>query len=197
MRIRQQLMDEAHRIVEEVVEDETNVIQMPPKPSDHTVLEIWQKVLGNVDLAKQERITTTNAFKVLHAYPFLAPKDLVAYYTAFYYCLEQYRDVLEFEIDTDDECLEWSDPELDAENNRHHYFNLMVTWQRLALSMRTDWEASSELAGAQLAALSDSQVFMLGEKGLVNLLGQLKLEFDSDDAAEVYDLAVAGFEQEG
>ena len=196
-RVRQQLLDEARRVVEEVVEDDSNVIQMPPKPSDHTVLEVWQKVLSNIDLAKQERITTTNAHKVLTAYPFLTTKDLVPYYTAFYWCLEQYRDALAFEIDTDEKCLEWTDPELDAENNRHHYFNLMVTWQRLALSMRTDWEASSELAGAELAALSDSQAFMLGEKGLVNLLGQLKLAFDSDDAAEVYALAVAGFEQEG
>jgi hypothetical protein len=197
IRIRQQLMDEAHRIVEEVIEDDSNVIQMPPKPSDHTVLEIWQKVLGNIDLAKQERITTTNAFKVLHAYPFLAPKDLVAYYAAFYYCLEQYRDVLAFEIDTDDKCLEWTDPELDAENNRHHYTNLMVNWQRLALSMRTDWVPTSENAGAELAALSDSQSFMLGEKGIINLLSQLKLDYDQTDADEVYALAVAGYEQEG
>lgn len=196
-RIRQQLLDEARRVVEEVVEDDSNVIQMPPKPNDHTVLEVWQKVLSNIDLAKQERIATGNAFKVLNAYPFLTTKDLMPYYTAFYWCLEQYRDALQFEIDTDEKCLEWGDPELDAENNRHHYFNLMVNWQRLALSMRTDWEVSSELAGPELAALSDSQAFMLGEKGMVNLLGQLKLEFDSDDAAEVYSLAVAGFEQEG
>ena len=196
-RIRQQLLDEARRVVEEVVEDEAQVIQMPPKPADHTVLEIWQKVLSNIDTAKQERITTANAFKILNAYPFLTTKDLVPYYTTFYWCLEQYRDALAFEIDTDPDCFSWSDPELDAENNRHHYFNLMVNWQRLALSMRTDWEASSELAGPELAALSDSQSFMLGEKGIVNLLGQLNLEFDSDDAAEVYALAVAGYEQEG
>lgn len=196
-RIRQQLMKEARQIVEDVIEDDSNVIQMPAKPSDHTVLEIWQTILSNIDTAKQERITTANAFKVLNAYKFLSPADLVPYYAAFYYCLEQYRDALEFEIDTDDKCLDWTDPDLDAENNRHHYTNLMVNWQRLALAMRTEWEASSELAGAELAALSDSQAFMLGEKGIVNLLGQLKLEFDSDDAAEVYDLAVAGYEQEG
>ena len=196
-RIRQQLLDEAHRIVEEVVEDDSTVIQMPPKPSDHTVLEIWQKVLSNVDTAKQERIATTNAFKLLMTYPFLTTKDLVPYYTTFYWCLEQYRDVLEFEIDTDDKCLEWTDPELDAENNRHHYTNLMVNWQRLALSMRTDWSPTSENAGAELAALSDSQSFMLGEKGLINLLSQLKLDYDQADADEVYALAVAGYEQEG
>ena len=196
-RIRQQLLDEARRVVEEVVEDDSNVIQMPPKPADHTVLEIWQKVLSNVNAAKQERITTTNAFKLLASYPFLTTKDLVPYYTAFYWCLEQYRDVLEFEIGTDDRCLEWTDPDLDAENNRHHYTNLMVNWQRLALSMRTDWEASSELAGPELAALNDSQSFMLGEKGIINLLSQLKLDYDQADADEVYALAVAGYEQEG
>lgn len=196
-RIRQQLLDEARRVVEEVVEDEAQVIQMPPKPADHTVLEIWQKVLSNVDAAKKERITTTNAFKLLTSYPFLTTKDLVPYYTAFYWCLEQYRDALEFEIDTDDRCLEWTDPDLDSENNRHHYTNLMVNWQRLALSMRTDWEASSELAGPQLAALNDSQAFMLGEKGIINLLSQLKLDYDQADADEVYALAVAGYEQEG
>lgn len=196
-RIRQQLMDEARRVVEEVVEDEARVIQMPAKPADHTVLEIWQKVLSNVDAAKKERITTTNAFKLLSSYPFLTTKDLVPYYTAFYWCLEQYRDVLEFEIGTDDRCLEWTDPDLDSENNRHHYTNLMVNWQRLALSMRTDWEASSELAGPQLAALNDSQSFMLGEKGIINLLSQLKLDYDQADADEVYALAVADYEQEG
>ena len=196
-RIRQQLLDEARRVVEEVVEDDAQVVQMPPKPADHTVLEIWQKVLSNVDAAKQERITTTNAFKLLSSYPFLTTKDLVPYYTAFYWCLEQYRDVLEFEIDTDDRCLEWTDPDLDAENNRHHYTNLMVNWQRLALSLRTDWEASSELAGPELAALNDSQSFMLGEKGIINLLSQLKLDYDQADADEVYALAVAGYEQEG
>ena len=196
-RIRQQLLDEARRVVEEVVEDDANVIQMPPKPADHTVLEIWQKVLSNVDAAKKKRITTTNAFKLLSSYPFLTTKDLVPYYTAFYRCLEQYRDVLEFEIDTDDKCLEWTDPELDAENNHHHYTNLMVNWQRLALSLRTDWEASSELAGPQLAALNDSQSFMLGEKGIINLLSQLKLDYDQADADEVYALAVVGYEQEG
>ena len=196
-RIRQQRMDEARRVVEEVVEDEARVIQMPPKPADHTVLEIWQKVLSNVDAAKKKRITTTNAFKLLSSYPFLTTKDLVPYYTAFYRCLEQYRDVLEFEIGTDDRCLEWTDPDLDSENNRHHYTNLMVNWQRLALSLRTDWEASSELAGPQLAALNDSQSFMLGEKGIINLLSQLKLDYDQTDADEVYALAVAGYEQEG
>ena len=196
-RIRQQLLDEARRVVEEVVEDEAQVIQMPAKPADHTVLEIWQKVLSNVDAAKKEQITTTNAFKLLSSYPFLATKDLVPYYTAFYRCLEQYRDVLEFEIGTDDRCLEWTDPDLDSENNRHHYTNLMVNWQRLALSLRTDWEASSELAGPQLAALNDSQSFMLGEKGIINLLSQLKLDYDQSDADEVYALAVAGYEQEG
>ena len=196
-RIRQQLLDEARRVVEEVVEDDAQVVQMPPKPADHTVLEIWQKVLSNVDAAKQERITTTNAFKLLSSYPFLTTKDLVPYYTAFYWCLEQYRDVLEFEIGTDDRCLEWTDPDLDSENNRHHYTNLMVNWQRLALSMRTDWEASSKLAGPELAALNDSQSFMLGEKGIINLLSQLKLNYDQADADEVYALAVAGYEQEG
>ena len=196
-RVRQQILDEARRVVEEVVEDEAQVIPIPPKPSDHTVLEVWQKVLSNIDLAKQERITTSNAFKLLSSYPFLTTKDLVPYYTAFYWCLEQYRDVLQFEIDTDDRCLEWTDPDLDAENNRHHYTNLMVNWQRLALSMRTDWEASSELAGPELAALNDSQSFMLGEKGIINLLSQLKLDYDQADADEVYALAVAGYEQEG
>ena len=54
-----------------------------------------------------------------------------------------------------------------------------------------------ENAGAELAALSDSQSFMLGEKGIINLLSQLKLDYDQADADEVYALAVAGYEQEG
>ena len=63
--------------------------------------------------------------------------------------------------------------------------------------MRTNWVPNSLNAGTELAALSDSQSFMLGEKGIINLLSQLKLDYDQTDADEVYALAVAGYEQEG
>lgn len=53
------------------------------------------------------------------------------------------------------------------------------------------------LPEGRYAALSDSQSFMLGEKGIINLLSQLKLDYDQADADEVYALAVAGYEQEG
>lgn len=197
MRIRQQLMQEAHQVVEEVIQEERPDIPMPPKPSDHTVLEIWSTVLQNIEGGEDERVTTNNAFRLLMTYPFLVPGDLPFYYRIFYATLKQYRDLLDYEIVGDENCFNWTLPPDDASHNEHHYRNLLVNWQRLALQMRMDWDCEGPFPGAALAALSDAQSFMLGEKGIVNLLGQIPLGFDQGDLNEVYELAVEGYEQEG
>lgn len=194
--VRQQILQEAQAVIDEAIVDERPTVQFPEKPKNHTILEVWSSVLDAIEDARDSRITVSKAAQLVATYPFLSFEDLPAYMEAYYDYLVQYRSLLREEIASDDKALTWTEPDDDAEQNRHHYLNLMVGWQRLALHLRSEWEVGA-FAGIKLAALNDTQQFMLGERGIINLLGQIKFSYDDDDANEIYALAVEGYEQEG
>jgi hypothetical protein len=85
--------------------------------------------------------------------------------------------ILDFEISTDDECLNLLTPEEDSEGNTHHYLNVLTEWQKAFLQWELDWDVMHPLAAVQLAAIAEVHKMFFEQTGLVALLDQIKFEF--------------------
>ncbi len=186
------MIEDGVEIVETIeVDDETTPAIEIPAPESHSLLEIWQSILSNIEAMEAERISTQLAFKLVQSYPFLKMQELRQYHWCFYSCLKMYRDILQAEIDSDPECLKHTEAVDDAEQNRHHYLNLLVEWQKLAKLWQDSWDSSADDSHIWFAAYADTQNFIMGEQGIVTLLDQIPFEYSEADATEVLSLVLA------
>ena len=170
----QAMMDEAEAIV--AAAPETRESEEAEK---HTLLEVWQHLLASIENAAAEKITMQDAARVTGNYPQLKIQDLAAYYQVYYAALTGMRDILQAEIDTDKDCFKRLDD--DAEKNRHHYLNLLVSWQRQIREWEDVWECTDDDAHVVMAALADAASFVLGSKGMVAHLESISFQMTPDD----------------
>lgn len=148
-------------------------------PTSHSLLQVWQEVLSNVEGAKAERVAPQSANRLVSSWPKMSYADTVVYHEMYHDLLIELRDILTEEIESDPDCFKYGGEE-DAEENREHYLELLFAWQARIQEWEHAWDARDENAAAWIAAIADATAFFVGPNGLVQHLETIKFEFDEE-----------------
>jgi hypothetical protein len=145
----------------------------------HTVLEVWQSVLSNIEANEDEHISPRYANSIVSNWPKLSYQEVPKYTNTYFYFLKELRDFLTAEIEKDPAAFERV--ENDAEENREHYLELIGAWQEQIERWEQEWEAAQVDSHVTLAALADATSFFVGAQGLVEHLTQIGFRFTDED----------------
>lgn len=155
-------------------------------PNFHPLLKVWREVLAPARALKgSEKVTPNYAAKMAHTYADVHIRDARRIQQLYYDKLLVLADILDYEISTDDECLNVTTPAEDIEQNTHHYKNLLRDWQLAFLSWELEWDCETEDAAIQLAAISEVHKMIFGDMGIIAHLDQIGFEFTEADQAEL------------
>lgn len=169
---------------------QTNVTPIRPQaeeeqpPITHSLLEVWQNILSNVEESLTKRLTPGAAAKAVSTWPKMNFPDVPVYLGLYHQFLLEYREILEDLITEHPEALEHLGPD-DGESNHDIYLQLLIEWQKLQLAQEFVWDATEPDAAARLAAIADSNAFMLGQMGLVAHLDQIGFDYTPDEREKV------------
>lgn len=171
-------------VSEEVVQGE--VIDFPSsealeKAEYHTILEVWVEVLKHARTEKDAAITPGWANRICTSYQQITFKDVPAFQQQYFGNVIQLFEILEQEIEGDDKCLKRTEAKEDAEENGHHYKNLIMQWQLAILQWELEWDCASESAAVELAAIAEAQKMFFGEVGILGYLDNIGFEFTDAD----------------
>jgi hypothetical protein len=171
-------------ITDEAIED---FIGEPVGEPDnyHPILEVWRAVLEPARGQRDVKVTPAWANRVIGSYAGVTYADMNNFRDAYFGMVIQMADVLEFEISTDDECLNNFTPEDDLEHNVHHYKNLLRDWQMVLMQRELDWDCESPNAAVEMAVLSEVHKMFFGDTGLTQFLDNIQLQIDETDQAMI------------
>lgn len=150
-----------------------------PSALSHTVLEIWQNVLSNIEANENEHISPRYANSIVNNWPRLTFQDVKSYTKVYFSYLKALRTILSNEIASDLQALE--NVEDDAEANRAHYLELIGAWQVQIENWEQNWDSEATNSHILLAALADATSFFVGQQGLVEHLSQIGFQFTDED----------------
>lgn len=156
-------------------------------PPYNTLLKVWAEVIGASKSVRKERINPQWAVRVTstHAQVFL--QDMPEYRDLYYDKIDQLLEALQAEIDTDDECLNYTTVEEDLANNHAHYVNVVFSWQKLILSWELDWDCENESAAVELATIIDVHKMFFGDVGLISLFDNIGFDFSEDLQQQLFE----------
>lgn len=184
--------EQFQEIVETIEFDDTQAPEPEAPPREHTLLETWWEVLSNVDSMKDRRVTMEDALQTLNNHPYLKLFDVPVHNATFYSFLSDAFEALSYEIQSDPECLNRA--EKDAEENRAHYLNILISWGKLARQREEAWDVANPSAGPMLSGHIEAASFLMGSKGLLAHLGEIDFEYNEEDA-EMVNAAIRDDEQ--
>lgn len=171
----------------EIDEAEIPNLEEALKAEKHTLLEIWQAILSNLEAAEDQGVTMQDAARILSAWPRLGVEDLTHYHGYYYALLRYIREVLDAEIARDPKAFEHVED--DAEANRDHYVRLLQDWQLLISQWQYDWTPDTEHAMVVMAAIADAGSFVARPNGgLLSQLDGINFQFTDEDSAELAQL---------
>lgn len=150
------------------------------------IINVWAEVIKSSKEVRKEKINPQWAERVTSAHRQVFYQDMPEYRDLFYDKIDQLAEALQAEIDTDDECLNYTTAEEDLEHNLHHYINVLFSWQKVILSWELDWDCTSASAAVDLASIIEVHKMFFGETGLVTLLDQIKFEFTESLQEQLY-----------
>lgn len=156
-------------------------------PSYHPLLQVWDEILKPAAKEAEGPVTPQWASRMIQSYSEVSFSDMGELHSRFYKKIEELHDILRFEISTDDEALNRTDLETDREENREHYLNLLLNWQKAVLQWELDWDFADPFAGVELAAISEVHKMFFSEQGLVAFLENIQFEYDEGDAQMLTD----------
>jgi len=145
----------------------------------HTILEIWQSVLSNIEANENEHISPRYANSIVSNWPRLSFQDVSKYTKKYFSYLKALREILTEEIAKDPAAFERV--ENDAEENRAHYLELIGAWQERIEMWEQTWQSDGKDSHVTLAALADATSFFVGAQGLVEHLSQINFQFTDED----------------
>lgn len=155
-----------------------------PQAENHayrSILEIWRAIMSGAPSEAEKRITPQWATRMAAKHTQVTIADagnLQDYY--FGYIMDLAK-ILEFEIETDSECLNVTSVAEDTERNSIHYKNILITWQKQFLQWEIEWDYRSADAAVQVAALSEVHTMFFDPSGITGLLDQINFQFTDDD----------------
>lgn len=149
-------------------------------PEFHPILKVWLEVLDASKTVRQERITPQWALRVVTTHTGMTFQDMPTYRDMYYQGIDELAEALRTEIDSDDECLNYTSAKEDVESNTFHYINVILSWQKIILTWELQWDVEDDQAAVELAVISDIHKMFFGEVGLTSLLDQINFEFTED-----------------
>ena len=156
-----------------------------PDPTYHPVLQVWREILKPARDELDSKITPQWASRIVQSYQDVGYNDMPAMRDRYYGKILELLYILETEIASDDECLNYSTPEEDVLENRAHYFNLLRDWQLQFLRWELSWDCTDPHAGVELAAVSEVHKAFFGQTGVTQYLENIKLELTPADQDEL------------
>lgn len=175
-----------------------DILAEAEETSYHTILEVWREVLKPAAQEKNTKITPQWANRITSTYREISFRDVPAFRDSYFTKIEELAAILNNEIDTDNECLNYTAPEEDVEYNAAHYLNVLVDWQKAFLMWELDWDCTDQFAATDLAAISEVHRMFFDNNGLTALLDNIQFEITDADrdmlAAALQDLRTS---QEG
>jgi hypothetical protein len=146
-------------------------------PQFHTILEVWAKVLEPARKEADAHVTPQWASRICAKYQQMQFADMPEFRDRYFDKIAQLEAILLDEISQDDEALNQTTPEEDAQHNSEHYLAVLTSWQIAVLGWELDWACSEPTAPAELAAISEVHSMFFGDVGLTALLDQIQFEF--------------------
>lgn len=153
----------------------------------HTVLKVWHEILKPENRETAKDITMQWANGIVAQYAGVGFGDMPAYRDAYFALFDDMYAILEYEIDSDEECLNHSDVAEDREHNGHHYLNLLTQWQLAFLRKELEWDCTASTAAIDIAALSEVHKVFFGQTGLTGHLEAIQFEFTEADQQDLAD----------
>lgn len=153
----------------------------------HTLLEVWREVLKPAAVEATKRVTPQWAMRMVQSYPQLTVQDTIELRDRFYAKIQDLAKILDAEIETDSDALSRTTQETDAADNREHYLNLLLNWQKQILQWELDWDCTDPQAHIEVAAISETHKMFFAREGLTGFLDNIGFEFDEDDGQIIAD----------
>lgn len=150
---------------------------IPEDTTFHPLLQVWRAVLEPAEKERLTKITPQWASRIVNTFAGLTFADMPAFRDAYFDKVADLKKILDYEIETDDECLKVTTPEEDAEQNAEHYLNVLTNWQLTVLDWELDWDCAAPLAAVDLASTAEVHRMFFGETGLTALLDQIPFQF--------------------
>lgn len=147
------------------------------EPSFHPILQVWRAVLEPAERERTTPITPQWANRIVNTYTGLTFADMPQFQATYFDKVDDLKKILDFEIESDDECLNATSSEEDKEHNSDHYINVLTNWQLTVLDWELDWDCTSPDAAIDLATAAEVHRMFFGETGLTALLDQIQFEF--------------------
>jgi hypothetical protein len=185
-------MNEADETTELSAQDEQDLalLDAMSMPLEHTVLEMWEATLGDIETMAETRIAPGYANRQLQRWPKLEPAQLPLYYKLFHDYLKDYREVVAEQIrlhpDAKSNTAAEGEPKQDGVANRAIYADIMFGWFVTTAKQEEAWDANDSHMYVRLAAIHEAQLFVTGPQGIMQLLNQPSVGFqwsDEDQAA--------------
>jgi hypothetical protein len=162
-------------------QDQADLAALTEEPINHTLLEIWNEVLGSIELSVAHKIPAIVANKVVSSWPKLSYQDTARYHARYHEILTEYRRILRELIEENPGCLknigERGTEFFDAEANRGVYKELIIRWKLYDQSLQLDWDAVDPESHIEIAAIADAAAFCIGSTGLIQHLGAPQIGF--------------------
>ena len=172
-----------------------DILDESPEAPYHTILQVWTSILSASDNVRKERITPQWANRVIGSHAQIHFDDMPHYRDLYYDKIDQLKDVLQAEIDSDEECLKQPTAEEDVQNNSFHYLNVIINWQKVILSWELEWDCTHIDAPLELATIIEVHKMFFDQTGLTSLLDEIKFEF-TDEQRELLTAELEVMKQE-
>lgn len=170
-------------ILEQPIPDDASEVDAPEPTPYRTLLEIWRAVIkpGRDGTARNRKISPQWATKIVSTYPEVTFAATPTVHHRVFDLVDALGQILDGIIDLDDQCLTYTSPQEDVENNTSHYLTVLTEWQVYMLRQEMEWSPTDQDAAAELAALSEVHGMFFGETGLVAHLDAIGFQFTESD----------------
>lgn len=179
--VRQLFTETDQQDLEQVLGDEAE--QAPY----HTILEVWREVLAPAADMKTQKVTPNWAARIVAQFPQVKIQEMDDYRDLYYDKVEVLAQIVRDEIETDDECLNYTEPAEDAEQNAGHYREILYKWQEQILVWEMDWLCTDADAHLELAAISEVHKMFFSQTGITAYLDNINFQFTDADQASIRD----------
>lgn len=158
--------------------EDVSIEEIIPEDAEyHSLLQVWRAILEPAEQERHTRITPQWANRIVNTHTGLTFTDMPAFRDAYFDKVADLKKVLDYEISTDDECLNVTTAEEDAEQNSGHFLNVLTNWQLTVLDWELEWDCTDPDAAIDLASTAEVHRMFFSETGLTALLDQIPFEF--------------------
>lgn len=155
------------------------------------ILKVWREVLAPARTEANKPISPQWAIRVVQSYPEIRFADMPMFQKLYYGFIDDLLVILETEIESDPDCLTYSTPEDDVENNGAHYAAVLRDWQIDFMHRELAWSPADADAATWIAVMGEVHKAIFGQTGITQFLDNIRFEYTEAQAQEVADILAA------